>query len=347
MSNCGCGSGSDCTCGPGCGCTSCDCCKMYPDFGVEKMSTTQTMILGVAPAKEQFEGMATGSENGGKDASCSEMVLSKSGSFPGTTSSRKRRGGLSRFKHEGEGVSSSNSFANQEGESQAGNSTSVSSTNVRLPEHDRKYPSALRRVLSNPEYGPYQHAKGLPSGSSELSTGEIHCEGSDSFARSNGQSDHDNEVGVMEADIIKSPSQSDVANVDAFYVQVDKKDQVEFKYVQDLLKKSEFSGESLPREWYSPYPEVDHSLLHGEAECSNHDSDIARDDPEMSLDHQPGFMHFNSRIRPMPTGYHVLEEVWGNIRWDAECVALELEALIFDDLLREAALDFNGLSISS
>ncbi|KAJ0979500.1 hypothetical protein J5N97_014974 [Dioscorea zingiberensis] len=661
----------------------------------------------------------------GKDASCSEMVLSKSGSFPGTAFSRKRRGGLSRFKHEGEGVTSSNSFVNQEGEPQSSNFTSVSSTNdnslqceaprarmqlnIQKPDHavmyssgtvsnleillasphgsnsqrdagpvsskglkqriqdliqetkkghqhismdgllhripyghkvsgnvkeerlnlwdgpvleksvsansrhysksfrrsrsltesldsysrllesfsfrespklpeelkliqenavvqDRKHPRAPGRVLSNPEYGPYPHTKGLPSGdgavqsvcsynpkpvdtivlendfkeanmfslhtlasetidegldetakmneldqnqngisndfddleelgdgnasiehmvgvndgvtveenseksmlsdahdhsrkpdgtddlrqeessnsfiqeqevtfieetcikqikpstisvlntcfeaepaspskyfvvegSSEPSTGEIHCEGSDSFARSNGQSDHDNEVGVMEADIIKSPSQGVVANIDAFYVQVNKKDQVEFKYVQDLLKKSEFSGESLPREWYSPYPEVDHSLLHGEAECSNHDSDIARDDPEMSLDHQvrfnlinevladiyvrsfsywPGFMHFNSRIRPLPTGYHVLEEVWGNIswhlgsqtqtsqnldcviardfstndgwmnlRWDTECVALELEALIFDDLLHEAALDFNGLSISS
>uniref|UniRef100_A0A6V7QTX8 Metallothionein-like protein n=1 Tax=Ananas comosus var. bracteatus TaxID=296719 RepID=A0A6V7QTX8_ANACO len=47
--NCGCGSG--CSCGSGCGG-----CKMYPDVGEEKSFTAQTVIVGVAPQKEQFEG---------------------------------------------------------------------------------------------------------------------------------------------------------------------------------------------------------------------------------------------------------------------------------------------------
>lgn len=231
-------------------------------------------------------------------------------------------------------------------------------------------------------------------GGSELSIGGILCQAPIAHL------DQDNELDVIERDTTKTQLQSAVADGDAFYVQVSKKDEAEFKYVKDLLKKSEFSGQSLPREFYSPYPEVHHSLLQKDTKCSNHDTDIATDDHEMSLDHQlrfdlinevladiyvrsfsywPGFMHFNSRTRPMPTGYHILEEVWENIswhlgsqtlhasqnldsinardftandgwmnlRWDAECVALELEALLLDDLVLEAVLDYNGLLISS
>ncbi|XP_008810605.1 metallothionein-like protein type 2 isoform X2 [Phoenix dactylifera] len=58
--NCGCGSG--CKCGTGCGG-----CKMYPDMAEERSTTTQTMIMGVAPQKGHFEGfeVTAGSENGG------------------------------------------------------------------------------------------------------------------------------------------------------------------------------------------------------------------------------------------------------------------------------------------
>ncbi|MQL93021.1 hypothetical protein Taro_025661, partial [Colocasia esculenta] len=62
--NCSCGSG--CTCGSGSGG-----CMMFPDLvSAEKSTTTETLILGVAPAeKRSFEGsgMGTGvSENGCK-----------------------------------------------------------------------------------------------------------------------------------------------------------------------------------------------------------------------------------------------------------------------------------------
>ncbi|KAF7145317.1 hypothetical protein RHSIM_Rhsim04G0157100 [Rhododendron simsii] len=59
MSCCGgnCGCGSDCKCGSGCGG-----CKMYPD---SEQTTTQTLIVGVAPHKTYFEGFEMGAENDG------------------------------------------------------------------------------------------------------------------------------------------------------------------------------------------------------------------------------------------------------------------------------------------
>ncbi|KAK6943658.1 Metallothionein, family 15, plant [Dillenia turbinata] len=42
--NCGCGSG--CSCGSGCGG-----CKNYPDLSFSETTTTETLIIGVAPKK--------------------------------------------------------------------------------------------------------------------------------------------------------------------------------------------------------------------------------------------------------------------------------------------------------
>uniref|UniRef100_A0A2C9VGQ3 Metallothionein-like protein n=1 Tax=Manihot esculenta TaxID=3983 RepID=A0A2C9VGQ3_MANES len=66
--NCGCGSG--CKCGNGCGG-----CKMYPDMSFSEKTNTETLVLGVAPAKAlHFEGdeMSSGSENGGCNCKCGE-----------------------------------------------------------------------------------------------------------------------------------------------------------------------------------------------------------------------------------------------------------------------------------
>ncbi|KAF9590912.1 hypothetical protein IFM89_000168 [Coptis chinensis] len=56
--NCGCGAG--CKCGNGCGG-----CKMFPDFN--ESTTSETLIVGVAPAKSFYEGseMGVGAENDG------------------------------------------------------------------------------------------------------------------------------------------------------------------------------------------------------------------------------------------------------------------------------------------
>ncbi|MQL80021.1 hypothetical protein Taro_012485 [Colocasia esculenta] len=54
--NCGCGSG--CKCGNGCGG-----CNMFPGLSSGETFTTETMLLGVAPAKGFLGASAAGSEN--------------------------------------------------------------------------------------------------------------------------------------------------------------------------------------------------------------------------------------------------------------------------------------------
>ncbi|KAL7169914.1 hypothetical protein ACSBR2_034875 [Camellia fascicularis] len=65
--NCGCSGG--CMCGNGCGG-----CNMYPDMSYSETTTTETLIVGVAPQNTHFEGseMGVGAENGCKcGANCS------------------------------------------------------------------------------------------------------------------------------------------------------------------------------------------------------------------------------------------------------------------------------------
>ncbi|KAJ6407886.1 hypothetical protein OIU84_011235 [Salix udensis] len=78
MSCCGgnCGCGSACKCGSGCGG-----CKMYPDLSSAETITTETLVLGVAPEKNHFEGaseMVMGAENGckcGANCTCDPLHL--------------------------------------------------------------------------------------------------------------------------------------------------------------------------------------------------------------------------------------------------------------------------------
>ncbi|KAJ8747070.1 hypothetical protein K2173_014448 [Erythroxylum novogranatense] len=75
--NCGCGAG--CKCGDGCGGS----CKMYPDLSYTEKTTTETLILGVAPSKSQFEGaeMGIAAENDGckcgSDCKCDPCTCGK------------------------------------------------------------------------------------------------------------------------------------------------------------------------------------------------------------------------------------------------------------------------------
>ncbi|KAI3992483.1 hypothetical protein MKX01_022574 [Papaver californicum] len=113
----------------------------------------------------------------------------------------------------------------------------------------------------------------------------------------------------------------------------------------------------------------------GEMNDSNYDhhqllfdtvNDLLLEIYERSFTYWPGPLSRNSSTRPMPAGYNILKEVWGIISWylssqpeeyssldyvvtrdlsrvdgwmnlqmDCDCVGLELEELIFDDLLEE------------
>ncbi|KAF3330007.1 Metallothionein-like protein 1 [Carex littledalei] len=53
-----------CSCGSNCSCSNCKCGKRSMDLD-EKITTTETMIIGFGPAKSEFEGfeMATEGQN--------------------------------------------------------------------------------------------------------------------------------------------------------------------------------------------------------------------------------------------------------------------------------------------
>ncbi|BAT97210.1 hypothetical protein VIGAN_09059200 [Vigna angularis var. angularis] len=57
-----CGCGSSCGCGSNCGG-----CKMYPDLSYAEKSTTEILVLGVAPVKAHIDGaeMGVAAENSG------------------------------------------------------------------------------------------------------------------------------------------------------------------------------------------------------------------------------------------------------------------------------------------
>lgn len=189
----------------------------------------------------------------------------------------------------------------------------------------------------------------------------------------------------------KSPS--DTNSFDLLHLQIDGKDEAEFSYVREILKKSGFIGPDFVGSWHTPYQPMDPLIFFTEGEGLDYEPDIADDEhhqvlfdminealveiSESSFSYYfPWLSHFSTNIRPVPTGVHVLEEVWANIYWhlkgqsclnktfdgivtrdftkndgwmniqyDIEDVELELECLILDDLLDEVAVqlsDFAG-----
>lgn len=163
-------------------------------------------------------------------------------------------------------------------------------------------------------------------------------------------------------------------------------DEASFNYVRDILHLSGFTGNESLGNWYSLDQPLDPSLfkemetdLHHQVNYSEVLSDVCDhrllfdlinvlllEMNETSFTYFPRAFSFNHRIRPMPKGHRVIEEVWSRICWylsfrseldrslddivaqdltkgdgwmnhqfETECVALELEDLIFDELLQE------------
>ncbi|KAJ6832711.1 uncharacterized protein M6B38_124950 [Iris pallida] len=186
----------------------------------------------------------------------------------------------------------------------------------------------------------------------------------------------------------------DLDETRSLHIPVDERDENEFNYVCDILRKSGLTTVGAEEFlWHSPLEQ----LMFKDAEGSAHDHDHeAGEDGAASnatpLDRQlmldvtnevllgiyessvargtTKFSGSDPRIRPVPTGEHVLEEVWARIswyldysenyssnpldnvvardfargdgwmdlHWDMESVGLEVEDLILDELIDELLL---------
>lgn len=165
---------------------------------------------------------------------------------------------------------------------------------------------------------------------------------------------------------------------DQIYLQIDIKNDVEFKYVKHVLDLSGLSRNNPHESWHSTDQPVDPAVFE-EVEGYEQGSDsynhlilfdlineVLMDMYEKSFSYCPVPLSSLCRLRSMPKGDRVVNEVWLNISWyfssrfaiddsldyvvgrdlakssgwmnlqfDSECVGLELEDMLFDDLLDE------------
>jgi hypothetical protein len=164
-------------------------------------------------------------------------------------------------------------------------------------------------------------------------------------------------------------------------------DDADFNYLRDVLEVSGFIGPESLGTWYSLEQPLSPTLfkaleayLHKGLESSSEDvayncdhlllfdliNEELLDIYESSLAYFPKLLSFTQRVRPLPRGNNVIDEVWKRISWhrrstsemeqsiedivardcekgdgwmnlqlDAEDVALDLEDLIFDELVDE------------
>ncbi|CAN6329512.1 unnamed protein product [Urochloa humidicola] len=115
------------------------------------------------------------------------------------------------------------------------------------------------------------------------------------------------------------------------HIYVSDKNEADFQYVKDILKKSGFSCGDV--DWYASNQPVS-PVVFEEAECSCQEFSMANDEPQSivrrmllfdlinevlldiydsSLVIGPWHSRFDLRTRPIPMGSHVLEEVWAKV----------------------------------
>ncbi|GAV69459.1 DUF4378 domain-containing protein [Cephalotus follicularis] len=277
----------------------------------------------------------------------------------------------------------------------------VTGDNVPSIEHDISPPTC---ELVEPKDTNYQ---GVTTNTAEISTSEetdigyietdadvklkhIPSGGLDSLANQQQESDMDTPRASENGEETLSKHQG--SNI--LHLQLNAKDKLKFNYVRDVLKLSGFSGNEPLGTWHSNeqpvdprvYEEVEDCILlgpnsHKNEEGGNCDdlvlfdiiNEVLIEIYENAYTYYPKPLSSLSHIRPMPLGYHVLEEVWAQITWylsstpeadqsldyvvtrdlskndgwmnlqfDSECVGLQLEDMIFYDLLAEVC----GLELS-
>lgn len=182
----------------------------------------------------------------------------------------------------------------------------------------------------------------------------------------------------------------------SFHIQVDEMNEAEFEYVRNILLKSRIGSEEALGEWYLPDQPVDPSLFE-EEECSTQALMLHGNELNTTLKHMllfdlinevllqiydtsfaycPWVLQADCRIRPVPVGHRVLEEVWAviskhlshqllldqtvettvardfmkndgwmDLKHDTEFVGLDMEDWILEDLIEEMILDFDDIWI--
>ncbi|KAK8955809.1 hypothetical protein KSP40_PGU015869 [Platanthera guangdongensis] len=133
-------------------------------------------------------------------------------------------------------------------------------------------------------------------------------------------------------DLKRPKSSSDTNSFDLLHLQIDGKDEAEFNYVREILKRSGFIGHDFVGSWHTPYQPMDPLIFFTEGEDLDYEPDIRDDEHHQLLFDMinealveiyetsfgyyfPWLSHFSTSIRPVPIGNHVLEEVWANIYW--------------------------------
>ncbi|KAL0911719.1 hypothetical protein M5K25_019878 [Dendrobium thyrsiflorum] len=154
----------------------------------------------------------------------------------------------------------------------------------------------------------------------------------------------------------------------SFFIHVDHKYDTLFQFVRNILCKSGYglllSSYEFGTEMDTPFEQkLLYDLL----------NEVLQEIYENCTAPNLWLLHFHSKIRSMPVGNYLLKDVWTEIRWllctpqglyatlddlmaydfaknngwmnlyrEAECVALQLEYLILDDLLEEAVVASDG-----
>ncbi|KAK3140048.1 hypothetical protein QOZ80_5AG0394740 [Eleusine coracana subsp. coracana] len=140
------------------------------------------------------------------------------------------------------------------------------------------------------------------------------------------------------------------------HIYVSDKNEADFQYVKDILKKSGFSCGEV--DWYASNQPVS-PVIFEEAESSCHELSMVNDDPHSIVRHMllfdlinevlldiydsslvtgPWHSRFDSRTRAIPMGSHVLEEVWAKVscylslQWKA---GQTVEDVVAHDLMRK------------